>query len=235
MKEFNTPKELFKLVNKAPKKVTFPFDKDSKMTMFSLGMMFAAGKFIEIENISYLNKVLQEDQNKNRNKSFNLMVKFWQDRGLSPQLKATSEQDRKFLICPVREETGKQKEEKIAVVKELESKGFKVHFPNRPGKPDTNQDPIVNGVNTGGYNICLDNAKAIAKAHTVSIYYDRTSMGSIFDLGVTYYLQQKYAFRNFEIVNPTPIKLDENDFGDSIVLNLLEMTKNNTDNKEITA
>ena len=65
-----------------------------------------------------------------------------------------------------------------------EKQGKNVHYPER----DTNQNPTVNEVNTGGYNICLQNARAMAKSQTISIFYNKESVGSMFDLGVAYEL-----------------------------------------------
>ena len=80
---------------------------------------------------------------------------------------------RSFLICPVR---NKPPELYAAIVSELESRGFSVHWPPR----DTDQhDP-------SGFRICQDNARAIRDASVVHVVWDGHSQGCLFDLGVAF-------------------------------------------------
>jgi nucleoside 2-deoxyribosyltransferase len=83
-----------------------------------------------------------------------------------------------FLICPVR---GVPAETHAAVVTQLESEGFVVHWPPR----DTDQnDPT-------GLRICRDNAKAIAAADVIHVVWDGQSQGCLFDLGVAFALSKR--------------------------------------------
>lgn len=84
-----------------------------------------------------------------------------------------------FLISPVAKATGAVKAELEAYVENLEKNNCEIHLPHR----DTQQkDP------TGGYNICKANARAIMNCDEIHIYYDETSGGSKFDIGVTFTL-----------------------------------------------
>jgi len=82
-----------------------------------------------------------------------------------------------FLICPVR---GHDPEETRAVVKELESRDFDVHWPPR----DTDQDDSI------GLRICRDNRDAIEAADVVHVVWDGASQGVLFDLGMAFALNK---------------------------------------------
>ena len=85
-----------------------------------------------------------------------------------------------FLICPVRNVTDEQRQEIREYVEVMESDGYEVHWPER----DTNQD-------AKGIDICKQNALAIADADEVHIWFDPSSKGSHFDLGVAFGLSKK--------------------------------------------
>jgi len=80
-----------------------------------------------------------------------------------------------FVICTVRGASDEYKKKLEDYVKQLESKGVDVHLPHR----DTNQDDT-------GYNICIQNAKAIAACEEVHIFYNPDSQGTHFDMGVAF-------------------------------------------------
>jgi hypothetical protein len=84
---------------------------------------------------------------------------------------------RTFLIAPVR---GKPGDTFAAVVKDLERRGFDVHWPAR----DTDQSDGV------GFQICLQNAAAIAAADVVHVIWDGQSQGCLFDLGIAFALKK---------------------------------------------
>lgn len=118
------------------------------------------------------------------------------------------------MICPVRNATPEEKEKLQNSIAKYEKQGFHVHYPER----DTNQSPFINGVNTGGYSICLENATAIANAKTVAIYYNKASTGSMFDLGVTTYFQEKDPSRKFILENN--FEYEDENIIDKVVLKL---------------
>jgi len=89
---------------------------------------------------------------------------------------------RVYIACPVRNATKKEIEFLTEYVKDLEAKGYDVHFPH--DKEDVNQDDPV------GINICDTHAEALLKADEVHIYYNPTSEGTIFDLGMAYILRR---------------------------------------------
>ena len=97
-----------------------------------------------------------------------------------------------FLICPVRNASENQKAFMMDYIAKLESEGNKVHYPAR----DTNQvDP------TGGWQICTDNSNAIKNADEVHIFWDDTSTGTLFDLGVAFASGKPLAVINSEDIN----------------------------------
>lgn len=80
-----------------------------------------------------------------------------------------------FVICTVRGASDEYKQKLEDYVKKLESEGCKVHLPHR----DTDQ-------NASGYDICNQNARAIASSHEVHIFYNPDSQGTHFDMGVAF-------------------------------------------------
>lgn len=194
--------------------------KDKKF-MFNLGMLFARGYKIRIENIEDVQNKIFEEQKEGFAKSFNMMVKYWQDNNLAPNI-YTDEINKNgvFIICPVRKASENEKRLLNAYILNFEKQGKIVHYPER----DTNQSPITNGVNTGGYNICLQNARAIFTSQTIAIFYNKESVGSMFDLGVTYELIKNDPKRKFQILN-FKLELNKNDFIDAKILELFELNK----------
>lgn len=80
-----------------------------------------------------------------------------------------------FLICPV---TGHDSDETRAIVADLESQGWAVHWPPR----DTDQQDGT------GVRICTDNLAAIRSADCVHVVWDGKSQGCLFDLGMAFAL-----------------------------------------------
>ena len=115
-----------------------------------------------------------------------------------------------FLICPVRNVEEEENKTIESYVLELESKGVSVYWPKR----DTDQnDPI-------GYQICEANFEAIRSSDEVHIWWNPTSQGTLFDLGMAFALNKKIHIVNSDSVSPTESKsftnlllfLDEIDF-----------------------
>lgn len=187
----------------------------NKEFMFNLGRIFAAGKQIEILNKDDVNEEIVREEKLGYAKSFNMMIKFWQDNNLKTDLSSIAPNaDNLFLICPVRNANEKEKSVLKSLIEKYENAGFNVHYPER----DTNQNPVENGVNTGGYNICLENATAIANAKNVSVFYNKQSTGSMFDVGVVSYLQEFDKNRNFTIEND--FVFDPSNFIDNKIMDL---------------
>lgn len=99
-----------------------------------------------------------------------------------------------FLICPVRDADPELTEKIKAYVESLEAQGYEVHWPKR----DTEQvDP------TGGVVVCDENYEAICAAGIIHVWYDETSGGSKFDIGIVYTRRkeghkQKVVFANYD-------------------------------------
>jgi len=80
-----------------------------------------------------------------------------------------------FIICTVRGASPEYKKKLEDYVKYLESEGREVHLPHR----DTDQTK-------SGYEICHQNARAIAMADEVHVFYNPESLGTHFDMGVAF-------------------------------------------------
>jgi len=87
------------------------------------------------------------------------------------------EKTRDFIICPVRESTEAEKLFVTNYVSRLEKAGCLIHNPSRDTKQD--DDPI-------GLRICSDNREAVRNSKTVRLYFNPTSQGTYFDLGMTF-------------------------------------------------
>ncbi len=79
-----------------------------------------------------------------------------------------------YIICPVRNVTEEQKKEIEEYVAKLEAEGYKVHYPPR----DVNQN------SESGIGIIMGHKEAMEKVDRVDIFWDKTSSGSHFDLGM---------------------------------------------------
>ena len=86
-----------------------------------------------------------------------------------------------YVICPVRNITKEQEDEISLYVNKQEVEGHTVHFPPR----DVDQsDPT-------GITICSRHAQAMTAATRVDVFWDKTSSGSHFDLGMAYILRKR--------------------------------------------
>jgi nucleoside 2-deoxyribosyltransferase len=79
-----------------------------------------------------------------------------------------------YVVCPVRNVTKEQTQEIDDYVFMLEREGHRVHYPPR----DVNQDDET------GINIVKAHMKAMKAVDRVDIFWDKTSSGSHFDLGM---------------------------------------------------
>ena len=105
-------------------------------------------------------------------------------------------QPKVFLICPVRNLEETEKEKIGSYVSKLEQNGSKVHWPPR----DTNQEDSI------GLRICQDNREAIREADEVHVWWNPSSQGSLFDLGISFGMEKKFVLANPEAVQSTPHK-----------------------------
>lgn len=99
-----------------------------------------------------------------------------------------------FLICPIKDADDEQKARMRAYIDKLKGEGKRVYYP----ADDTDQ------IDDYGYRICLDNAQAINNSAEVHIFFDPTSKGSLFDLGVAFALGKALI-----IVNPEEVERTE--------------------------
>lgn len=81
-----------------------------------------------------------------------------------------------YIICPVRNITKEDKEMVDDFVEQLETEGWKIHYPPR----DTNQHDET------GLAICSENREAIENSDRVFLYWDGKSTGCLFDMGIAF-------------------------------------------------
>src|SRR5574344_1387591 len=206
----------------------------NKKMLFALGLVFALNKRIIVSNKS---EVLEE-VNKYKidiakpSKSFNLMGYAWEKLS-NPEFKYSSNermntfdqvienfkrsgsthkiedkivnQNKIFMICPVRNASEEQLEDMSKYVSDSKKCGYDVYNPNT----DTVQTDLL-----GGLSICKQNATAIKESSGIHIFYDKNSMGSMFDLGCAYAYSKPLT-----IINGESIEYDESDFGDNLIKN----------------
>ncbi len=219
---YNADEELLKIENCEEAEIVL--EPSNKKCLFILGMLFVNGVKIKILNEQDLN--LEET-----NKSFTMMPYVWSKIGdnsfpAPDYSNVRTEMDRRvenvkrmgckvgkiennptdskiFLICPVRNATEEQRKWIENFTQEKYNNGYIIHAPHL----HTRQMDLF-----GGYAICKQNAEAIATSEEIDIYYDQSSTGSVFDLGVAYALHKP-----LKVLNKEGIVFNENDFTDSIV------------------
>lgn len=205
---------------------------NNKNCLFILGMLFVNGMKIKILNEKDLN--LEET-----NKSFSMMPYVWSkisDNNFpsNDYSNVITEMDNRienikrlgvkvnkiinnpienkiFLICPVRNATPEQRKWIENFVYEKYNNGYIIHAPHL----HTRQSDLF-----GGYAICKQNALAVATSNEINIYYDQTSTGSVFDLGVAYALNKPLV-----LLNKEQIEFNDNNAIDNIVKNWADIKK----------
>ena len=89
------------------------------------------------------------------------------------------------IICPVRGVTVGQMLEMDAYAARLRAEGYQVHYP-----PDS-----VNQEDETGFNICLGHFNSMIEANEVHVFWDLSSKGSHFDLGMLFTMIYNPGFR----------------------------------------
>ena len=92
-----------------------------------------------------------------------------------------------FVICPVRDADLELTAAIRKEVDDLKAAGHEVHFP----PDDTVQDKDIIGT-----DICACNRDALIAADVVAVWYDPTSQGSIFDLGIAWGARKRVVLLN---------------------------------------
>jgi len=103
-----------------------------------------------------------------------------------------------YIICPVRNLNTDERTVLEEYVHKLEAQGIRVHFPPR----DTNQNDLT------GWNIVLQNRKAVEECDEVHVFWNKNSQGSLFDLGMALALKKPVKLVN--AIEPTHGKSFEN-------------------------
>ena len=205
-------------------KAEIMLEPNNKKCLLILGMLFVNGIKIKILNENDLN--LEET-----NKSFSMMPYVWSKIGdekfpLADYLNVKTEMDKRvenikrigvrlnriinnpidnkiFLICPVRNATDEQRKWIEEFVSQKINDGYIIHAPHL----HTVQTDLF-----GGYAICKQNAEAVATSEEIDIYYDQSSTGSVFDLGVAYALHKP-----LQLLNKEEIVFNELDIIDEMI------------------
>lgn len=221
--DLDIDEELLKIENSNEAEIIL--EPNNKKCLFVLGMLFVNGVNIKILNEKDLN--LEQT-----NKSFSMMPYVWSKIGdssfpMSDYSNVKTEMDKRienikrigvsnidvivnnpiknkiFLICPVRNATIEQRKWIEDFVEEKYNEGCIIHAPHL----HTRQEDLF-----GGYAICKQNAEAVASSEEVDIYYDQTSTGSVFDLGVSYALHKPLI-----VLNSEEIEFNNDDLIDNII------------------
>ena len=220
----NIDEELSKIENCDAAEIVL--EPTNKNCLLVLGMLFVNGVKIKILNEKDLN--LEET-----NKSFSMMPYVWSKIGdndfpAPDYSNVKTEMDKRienikrigiglnkivdnpidnkiFLICPVRNATAEQRKWIEEFVSQKYKEGYVIHAPHL----HTVQSDLF-----GGYAICKQNAEAVASSREVDIYYDQSSTGSVFDLGVAYALHKP-----LEILNKEEIVFNDSNLIDSMIKN----------------
>jgi nucleoside 2-deoxyribosyltransferase len=103
-----------------------------------------------------------------------------------------------YIICPIRKATEEQKEALKKYKNKLIMDGHKAYYPD-DDNPYEKTDHV-------GYLICEENTRAIRQADEVHIFWDTTSSGTLFDLGVAFALNKPLKIVNIESLEITPDK-----------------------------
>ena len=99
-----------------------------------------------------------------------------------------------FILGPVRHITKHTEKNIREYVNKLEDKGYMVYWPLE----DTDQDDKV------GIRICCDNRKAIWEADEIHIWFDSSSEGSGFDMGM-FFAFLMFSKKKLVIINKREI------------------------------
>lgn len=198
----------------------------NKKCLLILGMLFAHGVKIKILNESTLNF---EDTNK----SFTMMPYVWSKLGdenfpapdysnvvtemdnrienvkrlgvTVEKIKNNPIENKHFIICPVRNAKPEQRKWIEDYFIQMYNACINLHAPHL----NTRQIDLF-----GGYAICKQNAEAIATSSVVDLFYDQSSTGSVFDLGVAYALHKP-----LNLLNRDDIIFDESSVVDKMIEN----------------
>ena len=99
-----------------------------------------------------------------------------------------------YLICPVRDCLPEVKIQMDKYVIGLEAEGKKVHYPPR----DVDQS-------LGEYDICSKHRLSMKDCKEVHIWWDRSSTGSHFDLGMAFMLLIFNPYLKIVLANPIDV------------------------------
>ncbi len=96
-----------------------------------------------------------------------------------------------YIICPVRNQTEEEGRLIRQYKHELELENFNVYYP--PDNPNQNIDNI-------GLRILAEHRNAMSESDECHIYFNRGSMGSVFDLGMAFMAEKPLKLINYDDV-----------------------------------
>lgn len=180
------------------------FNSKKKDMMFLLGILFAAGKKIQIDNI---NDLTIDDY-----KSFDKLAYYWHKNRCFAKVSNQNNPHKMFLICTDPKKDEARAEQIDTIIKNANKQDIGVYYPKKDTK--SMEDNI-------GFDTCVATANAIGNSNIVGLIYDRESHGMMFEIGVAYYFEYTNNRRSFKLLNEQEIRFDEEDFGDRIILKML--------------
>lgn len=180
---------------------------DHKRNMFYLGMFLLSDRKLNIVN---------DTKDNLYNNIYNYWVKKHEKEDfLSPNYLSN------YFIIATSDFVSKNGEE---IKEQFEEEEMEVFF---------SKNDSFNKLEDFDYKSYIDNLENIGKSNNVVINYDKTSIVSFLDLGLAFYLNNLYPNRRFILWNKG-IGLNENNFGDNVISNLLDYSKDkHEENKKI--
>ncbi len=180
------------------------YNPNKKDIVFLLGILFASGKRIQVDNISDI---------KDDNSLITNLVRHWHNNKTSLQLPSENRLVfNSFFIYPINQLEDKEEFRIRELIEQERKKGYKVE--------------TSGFISDSAYGICKQNAIAIANANNIYMYYSSKSRASMFDLGMIYYFNSINRNRSFRLLNEKSLKFDYNDFGDRVVFKMIEEQRN---------
>ncbi len=108
-----------------------------------------------------------------------------------------------YIICPVRGVSDEKQSVIDSYASGMEDDGHEVHNPKYAVEQDDDT----------GYGICKGHLEGMRSCDEVVVFYDETSKGSFFDLGMAYALDKPIFFEEFFTEKPStkcyPLAMEE--------------------------
>lgn len=180
------------------------YDPNKEDIIFLLGILFASGKRIQVDNLSDV---------KNDNSLITELVKHWHEKKASLQIPTNinAYNYNSFFLFSPRHMDDKEEIRIRGLVEQEKRKGYEVRTSSY--------------ISDSIYGLCKQNAIGIACSNNIYMYYNRNSRAHVFDLGMIYYFSYLNRNRSFRLLNEDSLNLDLNDFSDRVVHKMVQDQK----------